>query len=1100
MLITRIVQLFTLALLCLPFWGNAQVTTSSVTGTVKTQKGELLEGATIVATHLPSGTVYTTTAKKGGTVNLPAMRIGGPYQIKITYVGYDAETINDVYLALGEPYNFTSSLKDEASTIAAVTVTAASRRRVLSDKTGMSTVIGQRQITTAPTISRSITDLTRLTPQSNGTNFAGRDGHYNNMVVDGANLNNNFGISADLLPGGGNPISLDAFDEISVNIAPFDVRQSAFTGAGINAVTKSGTNTFKGSAYGYYRDQSFNGTKVKETDLGTLTPNKNKIYGGTLGGPIIKNKLFFFVSAELEESERPPTAVFKPTGGSASGSQSAVSIDSLSKLSNYLSSAFGYDAGGYDGVPNLKTKNRKILAKIDWNINKTHKLTLKYSDYDNNNDVQLNASSISFAGGATFTVRNGASTASLSQLPNNRISANSLSYGNSNYAFHDVVRSGALELNSNFSGKFSNQFLATLTKIQDTRTIPGQLFPFIDILNNDAKNYMSVGTDPFSNNNDVVNDVYNVTDNFTYFAGKHTVTAGASYEYQRVGNMFMGASQSYYLFNSLNDFVTNQAPAGYSLTYSLVPGKPAVYSAELKLGQLGLYIQDEINVNENLKITAGLRLDKPIYTEDALENPMITALNLPNKDGEITNYNTGQWPKSTWYFSPRVGFRWNANADRTLVIRGGTGIFTGKLPFVWLTNMPSNSAMYQSNQTVTNLTSLQNYKFNPNPTAYEANFPHTAGTFTPVSFVVIDPEFKFPQVWRTNFAFDQRFGTGWSFTGEVLFTKDLNSIVMRNANEKPTDGTLTGSPDTRPRFTTPTNAGRRIYANVSQAIVLENTSKGYSGTFTAAISKTAAKGFYGSLAYNYTIASEVSANPGSTAASVWSGNFNKGTQNSIELYNSQYVIPHRIIGNISYRVEYLKHLATTIGIYYEGAKQSNFSFIYSNDLNGDGNSSDLLYIPKDPSEITFVNRTASGTTTARTAKEQSDAFFAFIDNDPYLKKHKGQYAERNSAYLPWYTRVDAKVLQDIFTNIGGHRNTIQFSLDIVNVANLLNKDWGIRQQVTYRNPLTVAAVDAAGKPTYYMNQLGGQLPTSAITDIVSSNTTWGLQIGVRYIF
>jgi hypothetical protein len=264
--------------------------------------------------------------------------------------------------------------------------------------------------------------------------------------------------------------------------------------------------------------------------------------------------------------------------------------------------------------------------------------------------------------------------------------------------------------------------------------------------------------------------------------------------------MFMGASQSYYLFNSLNDFVTNQAPAGYSLTYSLVAGKPAVYSAELKLGQLGIYVQDEINVNENFKLTAGLRVDRPIYTEDALENPMITALNLPNKDGVNTNYSTGQWPKSSWYWSPRVGFRWNAKADRSLVIRGGTGIFTGKLPFVWLTNMPSNSAMYQSNQTVTNLASLQNYKFNANPTAYEANFPHTAGTFTPASFVVIDPNFKFPQVWRTNFAFDQRFGQGWSFTGEILFTKDLNSIVMRNANEKPTDGTLTGSPGYKTPF------------------------------------------------------------------------------------------------------------------------------------------------------------------------------------------------------------------------------------------------------------------------------------------------------------
>ena len=1084
-------------LLTLCITGSAQITTSSITGSVKNDKGELLEGATITATHEPSGTVYNTASKKGGGFTLPGLRIGGPYTVKIDFVGFKTAEFKDITLVLGEAFNISATMGEDVREIAAVTVSG--RRKAAVERAGATTNIGQRQITTLPTLNRSLTDFTRLTPQANGTSFGGRDGRYNNTVIDGANLNNNFGLSNDLLPGGGNPISLDAIEEVSVTIASFDVRQAAFTGAGINAVTKSGTNTFKGTAYGYYRDQSFNGTNIKGTSLGTLAASSNKIIGGSIGGPIIKNKLFFFINGEYEQ----PSAVgnpWTPKGGSGAGNVSTVPIDSMKKLSDHLLSKYGYNTGAYDNRPGFANKNRKILGKIDWNINKVHKLTLKYSDYENTYDVLLNAQSMSFAGGAVFTVRNGTGTTSLSALPNSRNSLNALSFDNSNYGFKKTVRTGSVELNSNF-GKFSNQLLGTITKNRETRTIPGQLFPFVDIFNNDGRNYMSFGTDPFSNNNDVINDVYNATDNFTYYAGKHTITAGASYEYQRVGNMFMGASQSYYAFNSLDDFINNRAPALYSLTYSLVPGKSAVYSAELKLGQLGLYLQDEFNISPNFKITAGLRADRPIYHEQPIENPQITALNLPNKDGVLTNYNTGRWPKSSWYWSPRVGFRWDAEKDKSLIIRGGTGIFTGRIPFVWLTNMPTNSAMYQTNQSVTAANRLTNYRFNPNPTAYIDSFPKTAGTFVPASFVVIDPNFKFPQVWRSNLAFDQKLGNdGWLLTMEALYTKDINAIVMRNANERAPDTRFAGN-DNRPRYSVVGNASRRIYSGVSQAIVLENTSKGQSGSITAMISKTATKGFYGSAGYTFTYASDVTANPGSTAASVWSGNPTIGTQNSLELYNSQYVLPHRVVGSVSYRIEYLKHMATTVSLFYEGASQGSYSFITSNDMNGDGNSSDLMYIPKDASDIIFVAQAASGSNPARTAQEQSDAFFKLIENTPYLRKHKGQYAERNGAYQGWFNRWDAKILQDFFIRTGKTKHALQVSLDIINVANLLSHNWGIRQQIVYRNPLFYVGPDAAtGKPTYRMNQVGGVLPVSVQSDITSSSTTWGLQLGVRYIF
>jgi hypothetical protein len=986
------------------------------------------------------------------------------------------------------------------STQQMTSVVVSTSRRKQPDRTGASTNISREQLATLPTISRSITDFTRLTPQANGTNFGGRDARYNNTVIDGANLNNNFGLSSDLLPGGGNPVSLDAIDEITVSIAPFDVRQSNFTGGAVNAVTKSGTNKYHGSAYGYYRDQSFNGTKVRGNSLGTVAPTKNTIFGATLGGPIIKDKVFFFISAEKEKRNSPPSQVWTPKGGTGSGNISSVPIDSLRKFSEYLKSAYGYETGGYDFVPNIDFNNRKLLAKIDWNINKTHKLTAKYSDYENTNGVQLNATSISFLGGAAYTVRNGAGTSTISgAVPNARIGQNALSFENSNYGFRDVVKTASLELNSNFRGKFSNQLLATTTNIQDTRTSPSKVFPFIEIYNNDGKNYMSAGYEPFSYNNDVINDVYNITDNFTYYYGKHTITAGGSYEYQKVGNQFMSGSQSTYAYSSLNDFITNQAPAVYSLTYSLVKGESAPYSAELKYGQLGLYLQDEFNVSPKLRLTGGLRIDKPVYPEQPLENQKITELAFPDTAGNPTHYSTGMWPEAKMYWSPRVGFRYDVAGDKKLIIRGGTGIFTGRIPFAWLTNMPTNSAMYQSTQAVTTPATLQNYKFNPDPLHYLGTFPNTAGTFAPAGIVVIDPHFRFAQVWRNNLAFDRRFGKGWTVTGELLYTKDLNAVFMRNANQKAPDGRFVGA-DNRPRYTVTTNAGRRIYPNTSSAIVLENTNEGFSGSATAMIAKTASRGFYGSLAYTYSTSMDVTANPGSTAASVWSGNFAVGTQNDKELYNSQYVLPHRLVGNVSYRFEYANHFATTVSLFFEGASQGSTSFIYSNDLNGDGNTADLLYIPKEASEITFVAQTAAGTTTARTAQEQSDAFFKYIENVPYLRNHKGQYAERNGAYLPWYNRVDAKVLQDIFTNIGKDRHTIQVSLDVINLSNLINSDWGIRQQVTYRNPLTYVAADASGRPTYRMNQVGGQLPSDYKTDILSTTTTWGLQLGLRYIF
>jgi hypothetical protein len=405
--------------------------------------------------------------------------------------------------------------------------------------------------------------------------------------------------------------------------------------------------------------------------------------------------------------------------------------------------------------------------------------------------------------------------------------------------------------------------------------------------------------------------------------------------------------------------------------------------------------------------------------------------------------------------------------------------------------------MYQFGANVTNPAALQNYRFNPNPDAYLSTFPTTAGTSVPANIVMTDPNFKFPQIFRTNLAFDKRFGQGWLFSMEAIYTKDLNAVRMRNANEKPTNGTLTGS-DARGRFAA---AGdRRIYPGITSAVILENTNKGGGFSFTSQLSKSFANGFYGSFAYTYTVYNEVTSNPGSQASSAWNSNPNVGSQNALEMYNSQYVIPHRIIGNFSYRKEYVKHLATTISLFYEGASQGLFTYTVNGDLNNDANSADLMYIPKDATDIIFVPSTASATSGAYSAQQQSDAFFQFVENSPSLKKNKGRYAQRNGASLPWYDRVDVKILQDLFTNIGKRRNTIQVSLDILNFTNMINKDWGVIKATTVRNPLVFAGYNAGGAPTYRMTQINRALVTDPFQTVQSTASTWGMQFGVRYIF
>jgi len=1085
------------------FFSFSQVTTSSMTGTIKDNNGQLLAGATVTATHVPSGTVYSTISSRDGVFNLQGLRVGGPYQVKIDYVGLKSAIFENVILQLGEPYNINAQLNLSEQVLENVIVSTRARKAATENQ-GMSAVINSRLLNTIPTISRSITDFTRATPQANGNNFGGRDARYNNITVDGANLNNNFGLSSDPLPGGGNnPVSLDAIEEVSVSLAPYDVRQGNFTGGNIAAITKSGTNTYHGTAYTYWQNRGLEGWKV----AGATAAHplfKSRVYGGSLGGPILKNKLFFFVNGEYEK--KPPSAgiTYSPTGGSGTGNISSVTVADLQAVSDYLKNNFNYDPGVFDNFPAFKNENHKLLGKIDWNVSRKHKLTLKYSDFKGTQDFQPSQSGNV---GGTFS---GATYGP-------KFSPSAMGFTSVLYQQVDIVRSGALELNSHFTNKISNQFLATFTKIQSDKAHSGATFPFIDILTNapsDKRNYISVGNEPFNgNNNKVHNNVMTITDNVSYYTGKNSFTAGVSYEYQKVGNMFMRGSQGYYVFADVNDFITNQAPLKYAQTYSLIKGQDAVFSAQLKIGQLSAYVQDEINASPTLKFNIGVRVDKPIFPEQPLENPANTALTFQNIKGEATSFSNGKWPKAAALFSPRASFRWDVHNDKSLILRGGTGLFTGRIPYVYLTNIPTNSGMYQFSASVDNTTSgidMHNFLFNPDPHAYNpfynsslpANkFPTTAGTTPSSDFVIADPHYKFPQVWRTDFGVDKQLGSTWKLTVEALYTKDINATYMYDANQKAPDVTVTTGTYTRGRYST--SAARKINSVITgNAIVLASTNKGSSFVFTTQIEKSFSKGFTGSLAYTYTFAQNLTENPGSQASSVWSANATGGTLNDLELAYSNYAVPHRLVGYVSYHFEYVKHLGTTFSLVYEGASNGTYSYVYSGSVNNQGiNTANLMYIPTDatnPSEIQFVDHTYG--TTLVTAAQQAQIFESYIKQDPYLSKHRGEVAERNGAKRPWYNRLDMKFVQDLFANIGSHRNTIQFSADIYNLPNLLNNYWGARKIYAVNNPLTVSSISANGIPSFYITPYNGLPVSQTFISTISTSSTWAIQLGLRYIF
>jgi hypothetical protein len=1081
----------------------AQVTTSGISGRI-TSNNESLPGAAIVAVHVPSGTQYGTVTNADGRFSLMGMRTGGPYKVEVSFVGYTKASFTDINLALGETFVLNTSLKEGAATVGEVTVVATKPSPYNSEKNGASVNVNTRQIAMMPTVSRSINDITRLTPQANGNQIGGGNYRQNYITVDGAQFNNAFGIGTNL-PGGGSPISLDAIDQISVNITPFDVRQSGFIGASVNAVTRSGSNEITGSVYTYMQNETYKGNKVGDATF-TKNPSDYKMYGFRLGGPIIKNKLFFFVNYESEKNTvpGPPRVAATPSAPADYNNNiarpTAADMDMMSK---YLKDTYGYETGPYQGYSN-QSPATKFLARVDWNINKTNKFNVRYSKTTAKSPSYPSTSFSPFS----------------SIYTGNRQAMDAMWYQNSGYYQETNFSSLSAELNSTFGGgKVLNTLRYTNSYQDEPRSTDGKLFPFVDILNG-GKAYASFGTELFSYGNLRQVKTTTITDDISWAMGKNNFTAGVQYEANDTKNGFMRFGSSYYVFNSWADFVGGAKPADFGITFSNTPGYAQAFPS-FKFGQYSAYLQDELTLNPKLKIILGLRGDLPTYSQAATAHPMVEALTFGTN-----KYSTATLPKSRILFSPRVGFNYNIKEDRSLVLRGGTGIFTGRVPFVWIVGQVGDAGMVQTTMTYTGQANTPG-AFNPSPSAYYPATQPAAGTILPTTFTIISNDFKMPQSWKSSLALDAKLPWGLKGTLEGIYNKDFNTAFFVNEGLKGgAPMNIAGYPDNRIIYpvTTATTNGLKYYNTVStnglvpnpatgnangvSPIVLENRNGGYYYSITGKLEKSFEHGFSGMIAYTRSKAMNLVDGSGDQASSAWNGNANVNGANSVEKANASYVVPDRLMASLSYKIEYLKSMATSFSVFYEGSAQGRFSYVYSTNVVRDGaGSNNLIYVPKNASEITFVDQTVAvnGVNTLWTAAAQSTAFFKYVDQDKYLKTRLGKYAERNGALLPWRNNFDVKMMQEFFVKVAGKRNTIQVSLDILNFGNFLNKNWGTADLYSQNNILVPAnngSVVAGGtvKPTFKLNPYNSTMLSQSFHDNLGYSSTYFMQLGVRYIF
>ena len=1095
---------------------NAQVTTSSMSGKLVDTNNEVIIGATVQAIHEPSGTHYGAITNFDGRYSIQGMRAGGPYKVEISYIGYQTLIFKDINLQLGDNYVLDAQLKESSELLDEVVVTAFKSSNMKSDRAGAVTNIGSERMSLVPTVSRSLNDVMRLTPQganTTGSGFAVGGGNYRQsyVTVDGAAFSNAFGIGSNL-PGGGSPISLDALEQVSISVTPYDVRQSGFTGGAINAVTKSGTNDFKGTVYTYLSNESLKGDHIGDTNL-NVEKSQYYTYGASLGGAIIKNKLFFFVNGEYEDNvSAGPTAIartdasqvnfddvvhrpFATTTTDASG-RTWIGMDNMS---SYLMEKYNYNPGRYQNY-SIKTPAYKVVARVDWNINDNHKLNVRFTRAHSKDNSGPSSSTSPLYANDIYPGGDGISKGS------GRGKAGSLYFESARYFKEYNFTSYAAEWNSKWlEGRLNNVLRATYSFQDEPRSYEGDLnFPTVDILENGAL-YATFGPDVFTVGNLGQAKTWVVTDEASYNMGIHNFVLGYQFEHNKAVNGFQQAGNGYYVYSSWDDFVNNRQPAAFGMMHSNSEDL-SQFMAKMTTMQHSLYLQDQMNISDNFKLTAGIRFELPVYP--SLKDNY-------NKDFAEQSYNgihysTDQLPDAKITVSPRVGFNWDMTGERKYVLRGGTGIYVGRMPFVWLVSTVGNSNVGQTS-----------YFFNKREeaTGVIPSFHGSdrkallqelyGGNFKPKELkasnqsTILDKDLTMPTTWKTSLAFDAKLPGDIDFTLEGIFNKDLQTVVVSNPHYYVSDETVAlNDNDVRHKL------GQ--YPGVQDAYLLENGPHGaYYYSITAQLAKRFDFGLNMSVAYTHACAKSYGDGVGDQVSSAYKNNmYSIDPINAHELGFGNYVSPHRIIASVGYRKEYAKHFASAISLIYEGMNTgydgwgyggARHTYTFSSNVLGDKANS-LLYIPASRNELDSWNFEATevtddnGKKMAYTADMQRDDFWNYINNDSYLKGRKGKYTERGGAVMPWHHQLDLKFMQDFYMNIGGKRNTLQVGVDIKNFLNLLNSKWGTYKKIN--NDALLSYKNGA----YQFQQNNGKRLTSVHSDYMSLNSTYSVQFSVRYLF
>ena len=1031
----------------------AQVTTSSFGGHV-TDKDGAVAGATVIAIYQPTSSTYYALTDKNGNYRINNVTPGGPYTVTISMLGYRSDENKNLYAPLGETLVVDSVLEEDSINLdAAVFVADGNLSNMNIHRSGAGTSVSQGTMRNLPTVSRSLNDVMKLTPQasstSNGLAIGGGNYRSSYVTVDGAAFNNAFGIGSNL-PAGGAPISLDALEQMSVNITPFDVRHSGFTGGAINAVTKSGSNEFHASVYDYYTSQAVRGYKVEGEDLNKTDFLDNTV-GFTVGGPIVKNKLFFFVNAEYSSDVVPGSSkvvstasgrvdpAFEPNKDVVRPTQQF-----MDEVLSHLDKTYGYNPGRYQGY-SISTPDYKVMARLDWNINDNNKLNVRFS-HTHNATASSPSNSVNPINPNPYNRNTYGRTSTYSQY-----------FESNRYTTDQNFTSLAAELNSRlFDGRGTNMFRVTWSHQNEPRGFVGGNFPTVDILENYGDNkavLTSFGPDPFTYGN--LRDVQTIvaTDEFTYTVGKNNLVAGLQYEYDNTKNGYMQGGLGYYVYDSWDAFKAGGKPVAFAITHSNRDDLAQVYPS-FDYHQVSAYIQDEITFSDYFKLTVGLRAELPFFPNIA-GNVNKEFITLANNSQSMKGMSTGDMPKARVNLSPRIGFNWDVLKNRKLVVRGGSGLYTGRIPFVWIVSVAGNSNNLQAQF-------IDPYGTNEHTPNFHANVADIlddiyGGSFkagdmaAPTGATILDKSLQMPTTWKSSLAID--FELPWGIKGSVegIYNYDLNSVYAKRLGYTEDTVTLPGEPKARTHWKSE-GIKNSMNSTVSPYYLTNINLHGTYYSVTAQLSKYFPFGLSLMAAYTRADSKSIQEGYGDQVSSLFSGgNYSVNGSNVPELGHSAFVSPNRVIANVSYRIPEGRHLATTIGIFYEGYNHcyvggysyTRYSYTFKSDQTGIGGAYNLIYIPTDAE---LANMPFS-------SEDNKAEFKRFIEQDNYLSAHRGQYSERGAKVAPWMSRINVKIAQDFIIDIANKPTTLQIGVDINNVANLLNSNWGLCKQVSTENIL-----------------------------------------------